>query len=165
MFITDEKHHNTQFLANLSCDEKSIRIPLPNKICNSAVIAIYLMSPWSYITGKVGWIFTTYKVKILFMGFLAACTKPKWPRQVSGQFAVPQLGSSLGSMVKKSKISSWTKDPTDVIFAIIVLPKAVSFISMVHKHIFPHQIENANLKKNWCEETLTVYQTFFKREK
>jgi hypothetical protein len=36
MFITDEKHHNTQFLANLSCDEKSICIPLPNKICNSA---------------------------------------------------------------------------------------------------------------------------------
>ena len=37
MFITDEKHHNTQFLANLSCDEKSICIPLPNKICNSGM--------------------------------------------------------------------------------------------------------------------------------
>ena len=37
MFITDEKHHKTQFLANMSCDEKSICIPLPNKIYNSAV--------------------------------------------------------------------------------------------------------------------------------
>ena len=36
MFITDEKHHKNPILANLSCDEKSICIPLPNKICNSA---------------------------------------------------------------------------------------------------------------------------------
>ena len=86
-------------------------------------------------------------MKIAFMGYLAACTKPKWPRQVGGQSAVPQLCSSLGSMVKKSIISSWTKDPTDVIFAIIVLPKAVSFIIMVNIQVFPHQIENANLKK------------------
>ena len=35
MFITNEKHHKTQFLANLSCNEKSIWLPLPNKICNS----------------------------------------------------------------------------------------------------------------------------------
>ena len=37
MFITNEKHHKTQFLANMSCDEKSICIPLPNKIYNSAM--------------------------------------------------------------------------------------------------------------------------------
>ena len=36
MFITDEKHNKNPILANLSCNEKSICIPLPNKICNSA---------------------------------------------------------------------------------------------------------------------------------
>ena len=40
MFITDEKHNKSPSLANLSCDEKSICIPLPNKICNS-VAALY----------------------------------------------------------------------------------------------------------------------------
>ena len=38
MFITDEEHHKNPILANLSCDEKSICIPLPNKICNSAIL-------------------------------------------------------------------------------------------------------------------------------
>ena len=49
MFITDEKHHNTQFLANLSCDEKLICIPLPNKICNSACMFYTMIVNYVYI--------------------------------------------------------------------------------------------------------------------
>ena len=44
MFITNEKHHKTQFLANMSCDEKSICIPLPNKIYNSAPMQVTVVN-------------------------------------------------------------------------------------------------------------------------
>ena len=65
MFITDEKHHKTQILANLSCDLKSIRIPLPNKICNS--VMIYVMGrnkgyPWKSFWKKKGWICDSFRL-------------------------------------------------------------------------------------------------------
>ena len=50
MFITDEKQHKNPILANLSCDEKSICIPLPNEICNSALLRFYLTDLTYFLT-------------------------------------------------------------------------------------------------------------------